>query len=44
MTGGAFGPEASIFAVVVDTIAVLMLWRWKGIAHSRAPLPVVEAA
>jgi membrane protease YdiL (CAAX protease family) len=34
LTGGAFGPEASIFAVVVDASAVLMLWRWKGVARA----------
>jgi membrane protease YdiL (CAAX protease family) len=46
ITGGAFGPEASIFSVVVDATAVLLLWRWKGTArNSRAvPLPVAEAA
>jgi uncharacterized protein len=33
LTGGAFGPEASIFAVVVDASAVLMLWRWKGVTR-----------
>jgi membrane protease YdiL (CAAX protease family) len=32
LSGGAFGPEASIFAVVVDAMAVLLLWRWKGVA------------
>ena len=32
LSGGAFGPEASIFAVLVDAIAVLLLWRWKGAA------------
>jgi membrane protease YdiL (CAAX protease family) len=31
LSGGVFGPEASIFAVVVDVLAVLMLWRWKGV-------------
>jgi membrane protease YdiL (CAAX protease family) len=30
LTGGAFGPEASVFAVVVDAMAVALLWRWKG--------------
>ena len=35
LSGGAFGPEASVFAVLVDASAVLMLWRWKGVA--RAP-------
>ena len=31
LSGGAFGPEASVFAVVVDSIAVLLLWRWEGL-------------
>jgi membrane protease YdiL (CAAX protease family) len=46
MTGGAFGPEASIFAVVMDATAVLLLWRWKGIARDphTVPLPVTEVA
>ena len=30
LTGGAFGPESSVFAVIVDAIAVLLLWRWRG--------------
>ncbi len=30
ISGGTFGPEASIFAVLVDAAAVLMLWHWKG--------------
>lgn len=30
LTGGAFGPEASVFAVVIDSLAVLLLWRWRG--------------
>jgi hypothetical protein len=30
MTGGRFGPEASLFAVVVDLLLVLALWKWKG--------------
>jgi len=30
LTGGAFGPEASIFAVLVDAAVVLVLWRWNG--------------
>jgi len=46
LTGGAFGPEASIFAVIVDATAVLLLWRWKGTASSSrtARLPVAEGA
>lgn len=30
LTGGPFGLEASIFAVVVDALLILLLWRWKG--------------
>ena len=46
LTGGTFGPEASVFAVLVDTTAVLLLWRWKGTAgHSRAvQVPFAEPA
>ena len=33
LSGGTFGPEASVFAVVVDVVAVLLLWRWKGVAR-----------
>ena len=29
LTGGAFGPEASIFSVTVDVAAVVLLWCWK---------------
>jgi membrane protease YdiL (CAAX protease family) len=45
-TGGAFGPEASVFSVLVDAMAVLMLWRWKGtVRQSHAvPWPFAEAA
>jgi len=32
VTGGSFGPEASIFAVIVDVLLILMLWKWKGSA------------
>lgn len=34
VTGGRFGPEASVFAVVVDVLLILVLWKWKG-ASSR---------
>lgn len=46
LSGGAFGPEASIFSVVVDAIAVLLLWRWKGTARNprAVQLPFAEAA
>lgn len=30
MTGGSFGPEASIFAVIADVVLILLLWKWKG--------------
>lgn len=33
MTGGKFGPEASIFAVIVDVVTIVLLWRWRGTAR-----------
>ncbi|MEZ5462110.1 lysostaphin resistance A-like protein [Dokdonella sp.] len=30
LTGGEFGPESSVFALAVDAILILILWRWKG--------------
>lgn len=30
VTGGRFGPEASVFAVIVDVLLILVLWKWKG--------------
>lgn len=39
LSGGAFGPEASVCAVAVDSIAVLLLWRWKGFARTAALRP-----
>jgi len=30
LTGGAFGPESSVFAVVVDLATLLLIWKWKG--------------
>jgi membrane protease YdiL (CAAX protease family) len=35
LTGGAFGPEASVFSVLVDATAVFALWRWKGVRTRR---------
>ncbi len=32
VTGGSFGPEASVFAVVVDVVLIALLWQWKGSA------------
>ena len=39
VNGGAFGPEASVLAVVMDALAVLILWRWKGTAVRTSRLP-----
>jgi membrane protease YdiL (CAAX protease family) len=30
LTGGAFGPESSIFSPLVSLLVVSFLWRWKG--------------
>lgn len=35
MSGGSFGPEASVFGVLVDLLVLMLLWRWKG----RVPEP-----
>lgn len=42
LTGGQFGPEASIFAVFVDLVAVLLMWRWKGRVHA-SPMRALPA-
>ena len=46
LTGGSFGPEASIFSVLVDATAVLLIWRWRGTAPQRHATiaPVVAPA
>ena len=36
LTGGAFGPEASVFAVWLDALAVGLMWKWKGRANTRS--------
>lgn len=41
MSGGQFGPEASIFALAVDALVIVLLWRWKG---SAPPAAVANAA
>ena len=33
LTGGEFGPEASVFAMGVDAVAVFLAWRWKGLVR-----------
>jgi len=43
ITGGSFGPEASVFAVVVDVLLIVALWKWKGSvpgSHTTAPRPL----
>ncbi len=40
VTGGRFGPEASVFAAIVDVLLILMLWKWKG----SAPRPATGRA
>jgi membrane protease YdiL (CAAX protease family) len=42
LTGGSFGPEASVFAVVFDTIFIILLWKWKGSSSPRNSTEVVE--
>lgn len=47
LTGGSFGPEASICAVIVDATVVLLIWRWKGFAKrdarsEHAHLPAIK--
>lgn len=37
LSGGVFGPEASVFAVVIDAAAVLLMWRWKGMPSQARP-------
>jgi hypothetical protein len=33
LTGGAFGPESSVFSPVVTLVVIALLWRWKGSAN-----------
>ena len=35
MTGGNFGPEASVFAVIVDLTLIGLLWKWRGTGAGR---------
>jgi uncharacterized protein len=36
LTGGAFGLEASVCAIAVDVLMIVLLWRWKGRVASHA--------
>ena len=40
LSGGSFGPEASVCAVLVDVVAIVLLWRWSG---PRAAAPAAAA-
>lgn len=42
LTGGSFGPESSVFAVVADLITLVLLWRWKGSAPASAGTAVAK--
>ena len=45
ISGGEFGTESSGFAVLVDLIVIVSLWRWKGVARNdRTNSSQVEAA
>jgi uncharacterized protein len=37
LSGGTFGPEASIFSPLVSLIMIVLLWRWKGSGSAGAP-------
>ncbi len=30
LTGGEFGPESSVFAILIDVILIVALWKWRG--------------
>lgn len=36
LTGGEFGPESSVFAVLVDLVMIALLWKWRGTADLAA--------
>lgn len=40
LTGGQFGLEASIFAVIIDTLLLAALWRWRGTNLQPTPAEV----
>jgi membrane protease YdiL (CAAX protease family) len=39
LTGGAFGPESSIFSPLVTLVMIVLLWRWKGSNSAPATSP-----
>lgn len=44
LSGGHFGPEASIFGVLVDLIVIALLWRWKGLEAPSSESPQSQLA
>ena len=44
LTGGEFGPESSVFAVVVDLVMIVALWKWRGTPAARQPVPQRQPA
>ena len=44
LSGGEFGPEASVFGILVDLLLIGLLWRWKGLATPHAQAPVEPTA
>ena len=36
LTGGEFGPESSVFAVLVDVVVIGLLWKWRGTSDRMA--------
>jgi uncharacterized protein len=43
LTGGAFGPESSIFSPLVSLLMIVLLWRWKGSVTAPAALRAQRA-
>ncbi len=35
LTGDKFGPEASIFSIVISLVTFIILWRWQGTVESK---------
>lgn len=44
LTGGEFGPESSVFAVVIDLALIVALWKWRGTPAARQPLGKTQPA
>ncbi len=44
VSGGEFGPESSVFAMITDLAVILLLWRWKGVTHRAEPSQPLAAS